>query len=575
MPKPLLRPFLLAFCWMLALTASAQGLPKHMTEAEKALMPAYLETVRGMEMTTTPPPVPVRTMSEWEEVDGLVVTWASYAAILTEVVRHARQETHVYIICSDSNQVKGSLVNGAVPLSNISFVVAPFNSVWVRDYGPWNAYTNDVDSLYIIDWIYNRPRPLDNQIPEVLANLTGLPRYAMTQAPWDLLQTGGNLMVDGFGKGFSSNLVVDENPGKSIPQIDSIMQAFMGVDTYIKMSNLPFDNIHHIDMHMKLLDEETILVGKFPDGVSDGPQIEANMLYVLNNFSSVFGTPYRVVWVPMCPSVTGQYPPNSAYRTYTNSVIVNNTVIVPTYYEQYDTTALRIYREAMPGYNVVGINCNSMINASGAIHCITKELGAADPLLITHQRLPNTWDATAGYNLSAQIMHRSGIASAQLWYRTDTAQPYQAISMVDVFGGPTWVAQIPAQAPGTQVYYYIEAEAVSGKRQVRPMPAPAGYWSFKVLQPTGMEEVLMLEMQDIFPNPSKGITCIPIHAAQQQRILISLTDLTGREVMTLFEGEAPAGQSRYFVDTTTLPGGMYMVRLETPNGSTGQKLVVR
>ena len=51
----------------------------------------------------------------------------------------------------------------------------------------------------------------------------------------------------------------------------------MGISTYIKMETLPYDQIHHIDMHMKLLDEETILVGEYPEGKLMVPQIEANI----------------------------------------------------------------------------------------------------------------------------------------------------------------------------------------------------------------------------------------------------------------------------------------------------------
>ncbi len=83
----------------------------------------------------------------------------------------------------------------------------------------------------------------------------------------------------------------------------------------------------------------------------------------------------------MPPSSTGQYPPNSSYFTYTNSLIVNKTVIVPIYGFSQDTTALRIYRDAMPGYRVVGINCAGMISASGAVHCITKEIGVLEPVV--------------------------------------------------------------------------------------------------------------------------------------------------------------------------------------------------
>ena len=62
------------------------------------------------------------------------------------------------------------------------------------------------------------------------------------------------------------------------------MDAFMGISTYIKMETLPYDQIHHIDMHMKLLDEETILVGEYPEGEADGP-IEANIEYIQDNYT--------------------------------------------------------------------------------------------------------------------------------------------------------------------------------------------------------------------------------------------------------------------------------------------------
>ena len=43
--------------------------------------------------------------------------------------------------------------------------------------------------------------------------------------------------------------------------VSNLMDMYQGIDQYIKMTTLPFDDIHHIDMHMKLLDEERLIVG--------------------------------------------------------------------------------------------------------------------------------------------------------------------------------------------------------------------------------------------------------------------------------------------------------------------------
>ncbi len=345
------------------------------------------------------------------------------------------------------------------------------------------------------------------------------------------------------------------------------------------MPTLPYDEIHHIDMHLKLLDEETLLVGEYPQGTADGPQIEANLQYILSNYNSVFGTPYKVIRIPQPPDASGDYPDNSGdYRTYTNNVFINKTLLVPTYAQQYDTTALRILREALPGYNVVGINCNSIIPQLGAIHCITKEIGTSDPLLITHQPLPNTTNTITPYQVDAWIKHKSGIQTATLYYTVDTTQAYQAVSMtLTDIPTDTWTGYTPAQPAGTEVFYYIHAQANSGKQQVRPITAPDGWWKFDV---TGFTTIIEDEetesrMLGAYPNPSHGITCIPVKMNQNIYGKLFLTDILGREITTIYTGAFAKGEKNYFINTTNLNAGTYLLVLQTNENNSVQKLMVK
>jgi agmatine/peptidylarginine deiminase len=147
-----------------------------MTEEEKAMLQFYTKNPAKYETDDPdPPPTPVRTMAEWEELQALQITWTSFLPILRQVVDYAQEECLIYIICSDSNSVKSYLQSGGVPLVNLKFLITPFNSIWCRDYGPWTVYTNRVDTLRIIDWIYNRPaRPQDNITPVFVANYKGV-----------------------------------------------------------------------------------------------------------------------------------------------------------------------------------------------------------------------------------------------------------------------------------------------------------------------------------------------------------------------------------------------------------------
>ncbi len=537
-------------------------------------------------------------MAEWEELQALSITWRtspSYMPVLlTQIAKHASEEVPVVVFCNTQNvlnQATSTLQNAGVDLDKIQFSIVPNNSIWIRDYGPNCVYANDVEELYFVDWIYNRPtRPLDDVLPDGAGAHFGVPVYSTTQTPHDLVHTGGNFMSDGLGTGFASKLTLLENGTgpqnvynagpHTADDIDAILNTFMGIDRFVKMDILPYDGIHHIDMHMRLLDEETLLVGEYPQGIADGPQIEANLQYVLDNYSTAFGTPYKVVRIVQPPDGNGNYPnQGGAYRTYTNSVLVNKTVLVPTYEEKYDTTALRIYRENMPGYKVVGINCNSIIQLSGALHCVTKEIGVGDPLWIVHKSLEDIHDNElwSSYEVTAQIKHKSGIAEAHVYYTTDTLAGYEAVplSLVDPDAG-TWAGTIPHQENGSTIFYYIHAEANSGKKQVRPLAAPSGYFRFRVDgMPVSTSETTTIAVRPLYPNPASAITVIPVASSTHQPASIEVVDVLGRRVEVVFRGDLPAGESNYYLHANRLAPGSYFVVVKTNEAVMTQKLVVK
>jgi len=566
-------------------------LPKWLTEAEKAEMDSYVhQTNRGI--TTPPQGSEIRTPGQWEENQAVVLTWAGFPSIQRQLVQHIQQECEVWIVTLDSNTVKNNITSNGGNLTNVKFIHAPFNSIWVRDFGPNSVYLAGVDSLVFIDWRYNRPREQDNSVPDSVGSQKNIPVYSMSTAPNDLVHTGGNFMADGFGTGFSSHLITDENDGtgfsqqaKSGAEIDALMNTYMGIDNYIKMTTLPYDDIHHIDMHMKLLNEEVLLVGEFPEGISDGPQIELNIQYIQDNYLSAFGTPYKIVRIPMPPNAAGTAYPgapfgNGYYRTYANNIIVNKSVIVPFYREEYDTIAMRILQEAMPGYNIVGIDADdtgaNLVSQGGVLHCITKEVAVSDPLLISHQNLPDTYDNLNPYTVEALIRHKSGISGATLYYRTDIAGSFSSVAMSPTTGD-LWAANIPVQAAGTQIDYYIQGNAISGKTQVRPMVAPDGNFSFNVLEnpSASIQELDQISFTPLFPNPSSGLTCIPMHTDHGFEGKMSLIDQIGREVIVIHEGHFQSGDRKYFVDVVNLPSGIYNVVLQSESGVLTQKLAVK
>lgn len=592
----------------MCLISSAQeprDLPRGFAVGEEEKMDAYLKNRADQvydksnknPVILTPPTLPARTASQWEEVQALVLAWTDYPSIQRQIVAAAQLECNVIIHCDDSNAVKTDLTSNGIPLTNLKFIETAFNSIWIRDYAANTVYLNDVDSLVLVDWIYNRPRPDDDDIPLAYSSYLNIPLYRTMSAPNNLMNTGGNWMIDGIETAFASDLILEENDGAGMYSlaypnhtesvIDQIVNDYHGINRYIKMDVLPYDGIHHIDMHMKLLDEKTILVGEFPDGISDGPQIEANINYVLSNYNNPWGDPYKIVRVPMPPSTGGSYAGtpfgDAYYRTYSNMVIVNKTIIMPVYRTEYDTVAVRVIKENMPGYTIVTIDADNtganIISQSGVIHCITHTVGVSDPLRIVHNNLPDTYNTTTPYQIDAILQHKSGISNTQIYWTTDTTTAYNPINMTLTNSSTdTWTGYIPAQPAGTEIFYYIHSQATSGKEQVRPMPAPEGYWKFKVLEPSsaGIEDNLSkLFSTSVYPNPSHGITCIPLNTERILNGKLFVTDLTGKIIQTIYKGDFKIGNTNFFINTHEWVSGAYLIVAETNEGTSIQKLMVK
>ena len=229
----------------------------------------------------------------------------------------------------------------------------------------------------------------------------------------------------------------------------------------------------------------------------------------------------------------------------------------------------------------MGINCNDIIPASGAIHCITHSVGVNDPLLITHQALSNTYDTQNAYPVRAIIQHRSGIQQAKVYYTTDTSQAYNELPMTLINSATNqWEASIPAQIAGTRVFYFIQALSESGKVQVRPIVAPEGWWKFDVLdssQVTSVQSELLdgLFKVEAFPNPSKGITCIPLSSSIPLSYKLSILNAQGQLMLAFNKSEILTGEKREYVNTQSWDAGVYFIRVETKYGSRMQKLIVR
>lgn len=339
------------------------GLPASLTPDERN----RLNEIGRMREITPPPSGSFNLLAEYEQADGVIFSWSnSYSTLIRDLITAVSLEDTAWVVVANSstmNSVTSLLNNNGADLSRVAFIIHNLNSVWIRDYGPWWGL-DDYGRRGVIDFVYNRPRPQDDAFPQHLAGEWNVPYYGP-----DLVHPGGNFIVDGHGLAFATTLVQNENTGYSYEDISDIFASYGGIDSLVLLTPMQYDGTGHIDMFCKLLNDSTFIVGEYAtpaDGAGNNYTILNQNAELLASIPSSTGQPFRVERILMPPYTSG------ISYTYTNSLIVNNQVLVPIYGFETDEEALNLYRQLMPGYDVQGFDSNIIIPANGAVHCITK-----------------------------------------------------------------------------------------------------------------------------------------------------------------------------------------------------------
>jgi PKD repeat protein len=80
----------------------------------------------------------------------------------------------------------------------------------------------------------------------------------------------------------------------------------------------------------------------------------------------------------------------------------------------------------------------------------------------------------------------------------------------------------------------------------------------------------------VFPNPTNDNTLIAFNLEKQENLQILVLDMTGREVMNVFNGSMPVGNHQIPLNVSTLSAGTYFIRVEMNDGrAVTQKLLVQ
>jgi agmatine/peptidylarginine deiminase len=431
-----------------ALPPDQKNLPIHLAPKEE---PVRLD--RSVE-TSIPPVGKIRSLGEWEASDAVMTLWTNPSWI-----RALAERGPVKLFADDAAGVdwwKSWLSRNNIPQSTISYLVVPTDSIWIRDYGPW-FILNGKGAFGIVDTVYNRPRRLDDLVPQAIGKMLNLPVYKS-----GLVHTGGNYYNDGVGGGFSSTLVFTENSQLSSDEVKGRMHDFLGIERYTTSPLAPRITIEHIDTFGKLVAPDTWVFSEFPAGSKYRADSE-RMVELLKTLKSPYGTPYKIFRMPMS-SKSGS---GENYKAYINSFISNKALYFPTYNSETDEQAKAVYQAALPGYEIVGVDSGGT-EWGDSVHCRSRNLLTRDAVFI----FPSLLQVKGGLRVAADIYSSPGqnLAEAPIlhWFLDDVEQSPLTLTSNN---GRDFSVHLPA-GPGVKVKLYIEARDSGGKMARAPRFKP-------------------------------------------------------------------------------------------------------
>nr|MBC8277558.1 agmatine deiminase family protein [FCB group bacterium] len=320
------------------------------------------------------------------------------------------------------------------------------------------------------------------------------------------------------------------------------------------------------------------------------------------------GGTFHIVRCPMPPVAYWWIFPY--YKSYINSVLFNGLALIPIYGLEWDNEAIAAYQEALgPEWTVVGIDCNSIAPAGGAIHCTT--IAVPDHIESYNQDVTLTFAPVSApiiipagggsfnYDVTVENLENDNILF-DFW--VDVTLPdgtvygplfiRNSVTLTALANVGRELSQtIPAPAPeGTYSYngyigsylplvindqgsFTFEKTAASdGAYNENDWPVIG--WNGDTELRNILEVPSRYVLKNNMPNPFNPETSISFELPEAADVRLSIYNVNGQLVETLAEGLLSAGNHSYTWNAQNMPSGVYFYSLEANGAVQTRKMVL-
>ena len=330
--------------------------------------------------------------AEWVPQSGIQLTWphagTDWAHMLTEVqacfaaiAREIAQRELLLIVTPEPEEVKKQ-ISATVNMQNVRFMECETNDTWARDHGAITML--DSEGTSFLDFMFNGwglkfASDKDNLITRQAVESGFLNGRYVNRLGFVL--EGGSIESDGLGTLLTTSeclLSPNRNGQMSRDEIEDYLCSVFHLKQVLWLDHgylAGDDTDSHVDTLARLFSPDTIAYVQCTDTQDEHYEALHQMEEQLKTFRTLNGNPYRLLALPMVDKIEeeGERLP----ATYANFLIMNDAVLYPTYRQpENDQRAKEVLQEAFPEYEIVGIDCRTLIKQHGSLHCVTMQYPA-------------------------------------------------------------------------------------------------------------------------------------------------------------------------------------------------------
>jgi agmatine deiminase len=338
-----------------------------------------------------------RMPAEWEQHEATWIGWphnisdwpdkfAPIPWVYGEVVRRLAPGETVHILVNSAtheSEARVVLDRAHVDLSRVKFFRFPTNRGWTRDFGPMFVKNHSGDAAIVRfrfnGWAKYTNWQQDDAIPEAAAEALGITLFRARMYETDVVLEGGSIDVNGQGTVITTEeclldpVTQARNPELSREDTERALHDYLGTPNVLWLGRgIAGDDTHgHVDDLCRFVNARTVVLCQEDDPADSNYVALAENRERLQGMRIEDGSRIEVVPLPMPAPL--YHDRQRLPASYANFYCSNAAVLVPTFNDPSDRTALGTLAELIKDRPVIGIHAVDLVWGLGTLHCLTQQ----------------------------------------------------------------------------------------------------------------------------------------------------------------------------------------------------------